>query len=153
MQAPQAQIERLPSSSSEADIALQAIPPRNLGDVFPMVSPLLESIAERSNGRYSVPGMLDRFARGDWILWVVWDGSVKAVVATELYHDVSGMLCCMIRFATGREASKWAHLIDEIEEWARANGCKRLDMLARKGWAKHLPDYKMSHVFLEKDLT
>jgi hypothetical protein len=118
-----------------------------------MVKTLMESIVERSNGRYSVPGMLERFARGDWILWIVWDGAVRAIVGTELYRDISGIKCCMIRFATGREAATWTHLLDEIETWARDEGCQRLDMIARKGWAKHLPDYKMSHVFLEKDLT
>ena len=118
-----------------------------------MVQGLLESVVERSNGRYSVPGMLQRFATKDWILWIVWDGSVRAVLATELYHDISGMLCCTIRFATGKGAAGWTHLLSEIEDWARANGCQRLDMLARKGWAKHLPEYTMSHIMLEKDLT
>lgn len=132
---------------------LQAIPPQHLGEVFPLVRPLMESVAERSKGRWSVPGMLERIATGDWLLWIVWDGSVRAIVGTELYLDVSGMKCCMIRFATGREASGWTHLLDEIEEFARAEGCGRIDMIARKGWAKHLPAYRMSHVFLEKDLT
>ncbi len=113
----------------------------------------MEAIVERSKGRYSVPGMLKRFATGDWHLWIVWDGTVRAIVATELYLDVSGMKCCTIRFATGRDASGWAHHLDEIEAWARTEGCGRLDMIARKGWAKHLPAYRMSHVFLEKDLT
>lgn len=118
-----------------------------------MVAPLMEAICERSQGRYSVPGMLERFAKGEWILWIVWDGSVRAIVGTELYRDVSGMKCCMIRFATGRQAATWTHLLREIEDWARGEGCQRLDMIARKGWARHLPDYKMTHVVLEKELT
>ena len=142
-----------PSSAASAAPALQAIPPAHIAEVLPMVLPLMEAICERSAERYSVPGMIDRFVKGEWILWIVWDGSVRAIVGTELYRDVSGLKCCMIRFATGRQAATWTHLLAEIEDWARENGCRRLDMLARKGWAKHLPEYRMSHVFLEKDLT
>ena len=154
------QTERSPSpslavepSSTRIEPVLQAIPPQYLGDVLPMILPLLESIVERSKGRYSVPGMLTRFARKEWYLWIVWDGAVRAIVGTELYLDISGMKCCMIRFATGRDAAGWTHLLDQIEDWARSEGCARMDMIARKGWAKHLPEYRMSHVFLEKDLT
>ena len=142
-----------PFSAGEQPPQLVAIPPEHLGEVFPMVRELLEKVAERSEGRYSVPGMLERFARPEWILCLAWDGSVRAIVGSELYRDVSGMQCCMIRFATGRGAAGWTHLLAEIEDYARANGCQRLDMLARKGWAKHLPDYRMTHVALEKDLT
>ncbi len=144
-----------PSSAAEHRVApvLQAIPPQHLGEVFPLIASLMESISERSKGRYSVPGMLERIACNEWQLWIVWDGSVRAIVGTELYRDVSGMKCCMIRFATGREAAGWTHLLSQIEAWARDEGCARMDMIARKGWAKHLPEYRMSHVFLEKDLT
>ena len=105
----------------------------------------------------SVGGMLERFATGAWHLWIVWEGgeagSVRAVIGTELYRDVSGMKCCTIRFATGHGASRWTHLLGRIEDWARQEGCVKLDMIARKGWAKHLPEYALTHVFLEKDLT
>lgn len=120
--------------------------------MFPMVRGMLEGVAERSRGRWSVAGMLDRFVRGDWQLWLVWDGRPRAVVATELYLEMTGMKCGMIRFCTGSGAPEWSHLLSRIEDWAREEGCERLDMLARKGWAKHLPDYKMTHVELEKDL-
>lgn len=153
MQTTQASIERSHSPSSAVEPELAAIPAEHIGEVFPLVRVLIEGVAERSDGRYSVPGMLELFARGTWLLWVVWDGGVRAIVGTEIYHDVSGMRCCMIRFATGREAKGWTHLLAEIEDYARAQGCERLDMLARKGWAKHLPDYKITHVAMEKDLT
>ena len=118
-----------------------------------MILPLMESVAERSKGKFSVPGILEAIACQRWQLWIVWDGSVRAIVATELYRSPSNMKCCTIHFATGREAAGWTHHLDEIEVWAREEGCARIELIARKGWAKHLPAYKMSHVFLEKDLT
>lgn len=124
-----------------------------LGDVFPHIKDHIEGVAERSRGRFSVPGIIDRIARKDWVLWVVFaDGIVLSVLTAELYHDVSGLKCCRIPFCTGNGAASWVHLITQIEDWARAEGCERFDMIARKGWAKHLPDYKLTHVLLEKDL-
>lgn len=96
--------------------------------------------------------MAQNLLKGDWQLWVVWDGTVRAIVITELYKDVSGMKCCMIRVCTGNGAKDWSHLIGFIEDWARGQGCERLDMLARKGWAKRLPDYHLTHIMLEKVL-
>lgn len=73
-------------------------------------------------------------------------------MATELYTDVGGNRCCMIRFCSGEGANDWLHLLVKIELWAKAEGCKFLDMDARKGWAKHLPDYKVTHWVLQKAL-
>lgn len=142
-----------PSPSLAVEPALQAIPPEHLGDVFPMIKDLMEGVAERSNGVLTVPAMLHAFAHKKWFLWVVWDGSVRGIVGTELHIARSGMRICSIHFCTGHGAKDWTHLLSEIEDWARANDCTRIDMLARKGWAKHLPEYRMSHVLLEKDLT
>ena len=100
-----------------------------------------------------MPGLLERFVRGEWQLWLVWDGTPRAIVGTELYVEMTGLKCCMIRFCTGGGAAEWSHLLGKIEAWARDEGCTYLDMLARKGWAKHLPDYKLTHVELQKELN
>lgn len=152
MQTQPAQIEPSATSSSAGELRLVAVPPQHLAEVFPMVRDLMERVADRSGGRYSASGMLDKFLRGDWILWLVWDGTPRAIVGTELYLEMTGIKCCMIRFATGHGAKDWVPLLEQIEDWAREEGCTYVDCLARKGWARHLPDYRMSHVFLEKGL-
>lgn len=145
-----AQTEHSPTTSAAAELV--PIEPGKVRDVFPAVRGLIEAVAERSGGRWSVSGLLERFMRGDWQLWIVWDGRVRAIVATELYREMTGIKCCMIRFCTGSGAAEWSHLLAKIEDFARAEGCVYLDMLARKGWAKHLPDYKLTHVELQKEL-
>ena len=153
MQTQPAQPAHSRSSSPAVEPQLIAVPPDKLGDVFPHIQAALEGVAERSQGRFSVAGIIDRIARKEWILWVVFsDGAVLSVLTAELYRDVSGIKCCRIPFCTGNGAASWVHLLATIEDWARAEGCERFDMIARKGWAKHLPDYKLTHVLLEKDL-
>ena len=132
--------------------ALVQIPLENLPRVLPMVTVQLHEVANRSRNNLSVTGMLEQFARGVWQLWIIWDGSVRAVLATEIYTNVAGVQVCAVRFATGEGSSDWLCLIDELENWARFQDCAKLDMTARKGWAKKLPDYKLTHVLLEKDL-
>lgn len=75
MQTQSAQIEHSPTTSAAADLV--AIEPKQVAQVFPVVRGLLEAVAERSGGRWSVSGLLERFVRGEWQLWIVWDGSVR----------------------------------------------------------------------------
>ena len=132
---------------------LTAINPVHLPELWPEIADLVAGVVERSRGRYSNRGVAQHLMSGDWHLWVVGvDGEIRAIVATELYRDVSGIKCCTIRFCTGRGSETWTHLLEQIEAWARADGCVRMDMIARKGWAKRLPDYRLSHVYLEKKL-
>lgn len=141
------------SHSTSVAVELVQIPPQAVANVLPMVRGMLDGIAERSRGRWSVSGLFQKFIQAEWQLWMVWDGRPRAVVGTELYLEMTGMKCCMIRFCTGSGAAEWSHLLSRIEDWAAEQGCERLDMLARKGWAKHLPDYKLTHVELERDLA
>lgn len=154
MQTAPSQIAHSLTSSSAADVRLIAVDPAKLGAVLLLddVNRLLEDVVERHQGELSMAGIAGKFSRKEWILWLVWDGSIRAVLATELYHDVGGMKRCRVPFCTGAEAKKWVHLLSEIEAWARSEGCEKFDMIARKGWAKHLQDYRMTHVVLEKDL-
>ena len=134
---------------------LVAVDPARIGDLLaarPEVAEKLERVAERSNGRWMVSGMIDKFATGQWHLWLVWDGVIRAVVATELYTEMTGIKCLTIRFCTGRQLERWKHLIAVLEDFAVAEGCVFSDMVSRKGYARELPDYKLTHVLLEKDL-
>jgi hypothetical protein len=154
MQTAPQQTAHSPTSFSAVEPSLVAVDPRMLGEVVavPDVRRLLHEVIERHHGELSWQGILHKVASAEWVLWLVWDGSVRAVLATELYFDVGGMKRCRIPFCTGEGARQWVHLLGQIEAWARDEGCRRLDMIARKGWAKHLPDYRMTHVVLEKEL-
>ena len=131
--------------------ALQLIPTEHVDRVWPLVEGLLIEAADRSRGSMTIEGITDRLTKGDWQLWVVWDGSVVAVAATEVYHSLAGDKFCAICLVNG--GLRWMHLLEDLERWAReVMGCKRMQMFAAKRWAKRLPEYKMRHVMLEKDL-
>lgn len=133
---------------------LRLVPVPYLAQVWPDIASWITGVVERSDGRWSVELIAKQFLSGEWQLWVVWDGeSVAAVIGTEVYtYNATGLQAVRVVFTTGTGAAKWTHLLSEIEAWAREQGAVKFEMTARKGWAKHLPDYKLTHVLLEKDL-
>ncbi len=129
------------------------IPAEHIAGLWDQILPFVPTIIERSGGRISLDTLADSLLRGDRQMWIVWDGAnVKAVVGTDIGTLPTGLKVCTIQFATGDNSNAWIHLIHEIEDWAVKNGCTKLDMWARKGWQRKLPDYKMTHVMLEKDI-
>jgi hypothetical protein len=85
-------------------------------------------------------------------LWIASDeAEIKAVCTTEIINYAQ-MKVCRICILTGRDFRSWTKYCKDIENWAKKEGCKRIESLARKGWAKIFKDYTMSHIFLEKEL-
>lgn len=119
--------------------------------IYGHVSPLLETVYERSNDELNEGALASEIANGNIQFWVVTDGErVAAVIGTSLDTVATGKKKATIRFCSGHHSEKWLHLLDEIEAWAAFEGCSSIRMIARKGWAKKLPEYRLTHVLMEK---
>ena len=77
-------------------------------------------------------------------LWSV--GNCWAI--TEVQNTKVGLVAHIV----GLAGSPAEQVIDEIEEWAKALGCKKVFFSGRKGWLKARPDYKLRCVTAEKEL-
>ena len=93
-------------------------------------------------------------------IWIIWDNNQKktidkyfGVVVTELIKRKLGKVC-HIYIATGRQRHKWQHLINDIEDFAKAEGCQMMELIARPGGQRvlNLFNYKRTHVVLEKKI-
>ena len=93
-------------------------------------------------------------------VWVIWDKKEKqtsdkyfGVVVTEIIKRKHGKVC-HVYIVTGRQMSKWQHLISRVEEFAKDEGCKMMELIARPGWQKVYNNhgYKKTHVVLEKQI-
>lgn len=114
---------------------------------------MILDIVERSKGRMTERGLLDEILAAETQLWLSYrDGKPEAVVLTEIvnYPDTR---TCKLFAVTGHNRKNWVGFLPVIEEWARAQGCKAMEAFARPGWERDLPDYKRTHVLLEKDLS
>lgn len=138
-------------------IRLLHIEKDSLDTVWPLVWPYLASAVERSRGRFSEVAMRRLLEAGDWLLWAALEHSeasdtVLGVAVTEILVYPAGKKVINIPICTGVEAKKWAALIGEIEKWGKTEGATAVQTWARRGWAKHLQDYEMTHVLLEKEI-
>jgi len=93
-------------------------------------------------------------------VWVIWDKKEKqtsdkyfGVVVTEIIKRKHGKVC-HVYIVTGRQMSKWQHLISRVEEFAKDEGCKMMELIARPGWQKVYNNYgyKKTHIVLEKQI-
>ena len=129
------------------------IKPGDIADVWPYIEHFMPSIVERSRGRMTLETLIESLVSGRRHLWAVADDkTILAIIGVDVGTSPSGITIATIRFATGANSNSWVHLIEELEGHARAFGCQKMEMWARKGWERKLPDYKLSHVMLEKDL-
>ena len=133
------------------------IPRKHLEDVWPLIETFVENGIEASfKDRYTVDALKKLTVNGIWHLWVAWEMDTKkphAIMMTELYEELSGIKVGSIRFLSGINRKNWLGLLSELERQMSEVGVVKFEMWARKGWAKDLKDYKITHVLLEKDLS
>lgn len=147
------QTEPTASSSLADEIKLVAVPPQMLERLWSVLAPRFDDVLRRAPG-LTLEAMVRNIAGGQWQLWMAWRDNVgpAAIAGTELVRNDDGSLMCSVLFCTGDGAREFSPLLVPIENWARSEGCTRMKAVTRKGWARHLTDYKMTHVVLEKDL-
>lgn len=126
---------------------IQLIAPDQINAVWRDAVTWLEPAIKRSGGRYTVPTVYDAIKRGDMQLWTVGDAYCTTEVAC---YPALTVLC--INHLGGRNMGRWIHEIAHIEEWGRSQGCERVEIVGRAGWAMALPGYSKAGYITEKKL-
>lgn len=135
-----------------ADVALVPVPREYLSSWWPLVADQIRRVADRTP-EWTLEGMVGRLERGEWLLWLVWDGSsVLGVGASHIWLADDGSKILDIPFMTGRDMVRWHRLFERLEEYARGEGVSRMRLTARKGWARILKGFDVTHVLMEKGL-
>lgn len=132
------------------------IPPDITDKVWPVVEPYLKKAIEFSHGTHSLESSRERVKSNAAQLWaIIEDEKPHKVVAaglTSVTQYPTGKRAVMIELLGGERMSDWFALKKDVELWAAQNDCHLVYCWARKGWAKHLPDYHLSHYVLSKEL-
>ena len=68
-----------------------------------------------------------------------WCGD-RSTIVTEIL-DFPLMRVCRIWLAGGDMAELTTEMLPQVEAWAKANGCTRMEIVGRKGWKRVLPEY------------
>ncbi len=137
---------------------LVQIPPDQevLTKVWPVIGPLLERAIDHARGTATIEQTVQRIVTKDAQLWVVVDpeqnNRVMAAGVTSLQKYATGPLVCNIELFGGDNMKSWFDQKEKFEDWAKEEGCNEIRLYARKGWARHLKDYNLTHYLMVKDL-
>jgi hypothetical protein len=139
---------------------LVQIPIQELEKVWGIVEKDIKSALAYSGQLTDSDFVFDTLKEGKFQLWVLWDKKQSkavdkyfGVVVTEIIKRKFGKVC-HIYIMTGKQRTKWQHLITKVEDFAKQEGCKMMELIARPGWQRVLNafDYKRTHVVLEKKI-
>jgi hypothetical protein len=138
-------------AQSGAAPVLVCVDPARVHEVWPHVASLIAAAMRRS-GLGEAADIARSLGEGTALLWLAWDGErIVAAAVTEIAH-VGGEKLCTILACGGTGFARFGHLIGGLEQYARAEGCVRMRICGRKGWARVLPEYAIARVIIEKKL-
>lgn len=134
-----------------SSVELVCVDPARVSEVWPLVSPLLKAACYRTKLNAFADIEADILS-GRSLLWLAWNGhTVESAVATVLINSEIGKVC-VITVCGGSDMKRWLPLIEQIESYAKAEGCKRVRIYGRKGWLHVLDGYEEKHVIMDKEL-
>jgi hypothetical protein len=132
-------------------VDLVCIPPDQVRVIWLRVAPLLKSAIDRTQ-LSNWDDVANDILAGKSLLWLcIEDERILCAGATALRKTDFG-LACVIVACGGADRAKWVHLLAKIEDYAMAEGCKRIRMFGRGGWRRVLKGYRLQSVVLEKEL-
>ena len=131
---------------------LVCVDPERVHAIWPHVVPLLMAACRRT-GLNAFADIEAGILTGRSLLWLAWDGqAIAAAAATILISSEIGKVC-IITVCGGSNMKRWLPLIEEIEAYARREGCTRVRIFGRKGWGKVLEGYQEKHIIMDKELS
>ena len=132
--------------------SLLCVDPKQNEAFWPYVEPLLRPAIENV-GLSDFDTFAAEVLRGDALLWLVVDGGkLKAAVTTE-FQKVGQAKICVLTACGGNDMNEWLSLLDKIEAFAKAEGCKAMRIFGRAGWERALDGYHKTAIVIEKELA
>ncbi len=131
-------------------------PPENVEQLWPVAAPMLARAIEYTDGETSIPRVAHEVASLSKQLWFVVPrngGPPIASGVTSLKKKDDGTIIAEIELFSGDNMDTWFDQKEVFEQWARDEGCKKIRIISRRGWAKPLKDYKITHYIMVKELT
>ncbi len=127
------------------------VDPARIHEFLPLVSKMIRAAMEHTDlGDYQV---IERNLHdGSMFLWLAWDDrNILGAFVTEL-STANGKKFCNIIACGGRQLEKWCCLINDVEAFAKAEGCISVRICGRRGWQRQLDGYEPIATILEKEL-
>ncbi len=137
------------------DLNILPMEKEHLTTVWPTMHGLMGAYLDKAAGRVRQEDVFNFIVEGEWNVWIVWDQkneTPKAFICVSIATEPSGKKSARIEMMIGEDRKQWLGYIPLIEEWALEQECDYIDMMVPKAFARDLPDYFMTHVFLQRAL-
>jgi hypothetical protein len=130
--------------------SLVCIDPARIDEMWPHVRDKIRAAVERT-GLCSFADIESDVLTGMQLVWIAWNGSeIMAAATTQLVKPYDKV--CVLTACSGYDREQWLPLFKQIEDYAKAEGCRTMRIFGRKGWERVLDGYRVEHVILEKGL-
>lgn len=130
------------------------VPPTHALRAWSMVEGWITAALLRGKADTAPEQVREFLARDLMQLWLAWDGSrPKGCCVTEIVTGARGKVCNLVVVA-GSDFAQWAPLLARIKQWARDQGCVRLEASGRAGWERHAREqgWRKVRTTIEMDL-
>lgn len=141
-----------------ASAELYFVKPADVASYWPPVAHLIRRAIERGGMYWENTQAAFEYVEHDLmneraLLWLVVEGrSLSAATVTHVSED-RGHRVCTIVACGGHGWERWGkRMMDGLENYARAQNCKRMEICGRPGWRRRLPDYRVKKVLIGKSL-
>lgn len=133
-------------------VELICVDPAQVGHFWPWVQEYLFSAIRATNLSHT-QSIAEAVLSGRSLLWIAWNGEkIIGAGSTELMSTDKDKICIITAWG-GVDLPEWVHLVQRVEEYAKAEGCNAVRVFGREGWIRVLDGYRKTAVVLEKDLT
>jgi hypothetical protein len=131
---------------------IACVDPALVHRVWPLIAEHIRSAMRRGDlGAYAP--VAKAVHTGQALLWLaVENDKIHAAAVTQLAQTEWRKVCEIVACG-GSDMRRWLHLIERIEQFAKAEGCSATRIVGRKGWARVLSNYRTTRIILEKDLS
>ena len=111
------------------------VSPGNIGLIWPQVEKYIKSAFEAGIGDDTEKSALSLLFKGDAQLWVAHEGAkIQGARITRNCVVNNGRKICFTIACGGEDFASWVHLMDDVERWAKNQGCDALRISGRAGW-------------------
>lgn len=88
---------------------------------------------------------------GRALLWLVHGDGIECVCITRIDRTEHSKVCTILACG-GQGRGRWLHLLNGIEQYAKAEGCNSTRLYGRRGWKRALPEYREIGIVMERKL-
>lgn len=132
-------------------MALASFQSHEIEENWYQIQPFVKRVLNKIDLWYTLDNIKDSLCNAEMQLWTSYiETQLKSVCVTRIVIHPKNYKFLEIVLMAGEMIS--VPELQQIEGWAKDDGCIKSRLTGRRGWKKALPDYKEKQIILEKRL-